>query len=170
MNDVHSSIETRLRAIENHPNFQTLCNHVPPSASRRSIIFLGSLFLVPWVGILGVCAVVDFLTRPRRALRWVVLLASVVFGVVWVVRLVRNPPGWRLAPLLRFAAVVSQKCAEPEGGQRSRTWYSATLATKLHPAREFAVDRELYEVMRLGDAGVAFARGDKLHEFLPIEP
>ena len=122
--------------------------------------------MIPWVVVLGVLAVAGLAVSRRYALGSLWMLVVLIIGVV---RVVRHPPGWRLAPLVRFPALVSSKCVTEEKGGRSRSWYSATLASQAHSAQEFAVDRNLYEALRLESGGMAFARGDKLHEFLPIE-
>ena len=166
-----ADIEARVLAVERSPRFQSLVNRVPARASRRSIILVGVLFLIPWIALFGTFAVAYFTSIPGPYFlrSGVFSIAVLVGGESFVVRLIQNPPGWRLAPLARFSAVIADKRAESEGGKWRRTWYCATLASGSEPAAEFAVDRELYDRLNPGAVGMAFARGDKLHEFMSIK-
>ena len=155
----------RLRAIEASAAFGALAEHVPESGvSAASALPL--LFLIPWLLIGGFVIRGFHSMSPAAAL---FPLAIVGVGVIVILRKALGPLVQSSGPVERRAALVLDKRVEISGGDSSHTSYFVTLVDVSDARKEFSAEGPLYGTLAQGDAGAAFARGDRLLEFRRID-
>lgn len=154
----------RLMALKRHPQLGSALEDVPRFDAKSTGALARVVFLGVWIAVCVVITIATAMFFPPAAL---VPLAMGMLGVYGVVRSARADALFDRTPIQPLPAVVVKERTKVVGGgegSQADTHYYLALETEAG-REERRVGEELFGQLVVGDAGVAYVKGERMMAF-----